>query len=219
MRYAACVRSYGQFCALAKALDVIGDRWTLLIVRELMLRGPCRYTDIRVGVPGIATNLLAERLRDLEDAGVIGREDAPPPVATTLYRLTERGHDLDPVIRALGIWGSPMLATAPDDDVFQTHWLKYPLEIRLRDHAPDRAPATIQVRTGDEPLVIDVAEGAVRTRLGTEDAPDAIIEGPHPHVLGLLAGRLSLAQARRAGVRFHGDRTVLERIQPAAVGI
>jgi DNA-binding HxlR family transcriptional regulator len=211
------VRSYGQFCALAKALDVVGDRWSLLIVRELLLRGPCRYTDVRTGVPRIATNLLADRLRDLEDAGVVRREEAPPPVATTLYHLTDRGHELDPVIRALGIWGSPMLATAPDDDEFQTHWLKYPLEIRLADHEPDRPPATIQVRTGDEPLVIDVADGTVQTRLGTQDAPDAVIEGPHRLVLGLLAGRLTLAQALERGIRFHGDHAVLGRVQPSTM--
>ena len=85
------MRSYGQFCGLAKALDVIGDRWTLLIVRELLIRGACRYTDLRNGLPGIATNLLAERLRELEEAGVIEREEAPPPIATTLFRLTPRG--------------------------------------------------------------------------------------------------------------------------------
>src|ERR671935_8078 len=85
------MRSYGQYCGLAKALDVIGDRWSLLIVRELLLRERCRYTDLREGLPGIATNLLAERLRELERLGVIEREDAPPPVATTLFRLGGRG--------------------------------------------------------------------------------------------------------------------------------
>jgi len=216
LRYPDLVRSYGQFCALAKSLDVVGDRWTLLIVRELLLRGPCRYTDLLNGVPGIATNLLADRLRDLERAGVTTRKEAPPPVATTLFHLTDRGRALDPVIRALGIWGSPMLANASDDDVFQTHWLKYPLEIRLADHEPDRPPATIQVRTGDEPLVIEIADGAVRTRLGTEDEPDAVVSGPHRLVLGLLAGRLTLSQARRGGLRFQGDDAVLGRVQPLA---
>ena len=210
------MRTYGQFCALAKALDVVGDRWTLLIVRELFTQGPCRYTDIRNGVPGIATNLLAERLRDLEEVGVIRREDAPPPVATTLFHLTDRGRDLDPVLRALGMWGSSMLASAPDEDVFQTHWLKYPLEIRLADHEPERPPATIQILTGDEPLVVEVGSGVVRTRLGTQDEPDAVIEGPHRYVVGLLAGRLTLGQARRNGLRFVGDRTVLGRVQPLA---
>src|SRR5690349_25102414 len=85
------MRSYGQYCSVAKALDVVGDRWTLLIVRELLLQGPCRYTDLRNGLPGIATNLLADRLNELEGAGLVRREEAAPPVATTLFRLTEAG--------------------------------------------------------------------------------------------------------------------------------
>src|SRR5207244_2462301 len=116
------MRSYRQYCPVAKALDVVGDRWSLLIVRELLIRGPCRYTDVRKGVPGIATNLLAERLRELEQAGVIRREAAPPPIATTLFHLTPRGEDLRPAMLALGRWGAPLMEEAPDDDVFQTHW-------------------------------------------------------------------------------------------------
>src|ERR671926_437910 len=112
------MRSYGQYCALAKALDVIGDRWSLLIVRELLLRERCRYTDLREGLPGIATNLLADRLRELERAGNVEREDAPPPVATTLFRLTDRGRALRPALRALGRWGAPMLGDDFGDDAF-----------------------------------------------------------------------------------------------------
>src|SRR6185295_293446 len=85
------MRSYKQYCALAKALDVVGDRWTLLIVRELLIRGRCRYTDLRNGLPGIATNLLADRLREMEQSGLVSREEAPPPIATTLFQLTPRG--------------------------------------------------------------------------------------------------------------------------------
>ena len=85
------MRSYGQHCALAKALDLVGDRWTLLIVRELLIHRACRYTDLQQGLPGIATNLLADRLSAMESAGLLFREDAPPPVATTLFRLTSRG--------------------------------------------------------------------------------------------------------------------------------
>src|SRR3954452_4793893 len=101
------MRSYGQYCSVARALDVIGDRWTLLIVRELLLQGACRYTDLREGLPGIATNLLADRLRELEAAGLVDRQDAPPPIATTLFRLTPRGEALRPVIDELGRWGFP----------------------------------------------------------------------------------------------------------------
>src|SRR5580692_1358370 len=102
------MRSYGQYCSIAKALDVVGDRWALLIVRELLIRGSCRYTDLKDGLPGIATNMLADRLRDLERDGVIYREDAPPPIATTLYRLTARGTELEPIVQQLGRWGAPL---------------------------------------------------------------------------------------------------------------
>src|SRR5215831_16134982 len=103
------MRTYGQYCSVAKALDVVGDRWTLLIVRELALQGPCRYTDLRNGLPGIATNLLAARLRELEAAGVVRREEAPPPIATTLFHLTARGEELRPVLEALTRWGVPLM--------------------------------------------------------------------------------------------------------------
>ena len=99
------MRSYGQYCGVAKALDVIGDRWTILIIRELLIRGACRYTDLRNGLPGIAANLLSDRIRELESAGLIRREDAPPPVAATVFQLTEAGEQLYPVLDAIGRWG------------------------------------------------------------------------------------------------------------------
>src|SRR6059036_3445861 len=117
------VRSYGEYCAVAKSLDVVGDRWTLLIVRELALKGACRYTDLRNGLPGIASNLLADRLRELEKAGVITREDAPPPIATTLFRLTPRGEQLRPVLDDLMRWGLPLMSEQTADDAVRSHWL------------------------------------------------------------------------------------------------
>jgi DNA-binding HxlR family transcriptional regulator len=111
------MRSYGQYCSVAKALDVIGDRWTLLIVRELLAQGPSRYTDLRRGLPGVATNLLAERLRELEQGGIVLREDAPPPIATALFSLTSRGEQLRSVIEELGRWGIPLMAdTTPEEE-------------------------------------------------------------------------------------------------------
>ena len=109
------VRSYSQFCPVAKALDVVGERWNLLIVRELLLHERCRYTDLRSGLRGIATNLLTERLRGLEQSGIVAREDASPPIATTLYKLTERGLALKPVLWELAIWGSPLLEEMDPD--------------------------------------------------------------------------------------------------------
>src|SRR5258707_771182 len=114
------MRSYGQYCGLAKALDVIGDRWTLLIVRELLLRERCRYTDLRNGLPGIATNLLVERLRELERSGIVSRQEAPPPIAATLFQLTERGRELEPVLHQIGRWGGPLAAKPAKKDAFRS---------------------------------------------------------------------------------------------------
>ena len=134
------MRSYDEYCAIAKSLDVVGDRWTLLIVRELALRGACRYTDLRNGLPGIATNLLAERLRELEHAGVIAREDAPPPIATALFRLTPRGEQLRPVLDDLFRWGLPLMNEQNPRDAVRSHWLAGALEVMLIDHQPDAPP-------------------------------------------------------------------------------
>src|ERR1700735_5294039 len=95
------VKSYNHYCAVAKALDAVGDRWTLLIIRELVRQGPCRYTDLMSGLPGLATTLLAVRVPFLEESGVVWRESVPPPVASTLSHLTESGADLKPVLDAL----------------------------------------------------------------------------------------------------------------------
>ena len=200
------MRTYGQYCAMARGLDVIGDRWTLLIVRELLLQGPSRYAELQRGLPGIATNLLADRLRDLEAEGIVVRKDG-------IASLTPRGRELEPVMRAIGRWGAPLLAQPTPNEAFQSHWLALPLQEFLADHAPDRRPQTLEVRTGDEPLTVAVGQGKVRIRPGRPDAPDAIIGGPVRLVLPVLAGRVPLATAR---VIFEGDRGVLRRLQPKA---
>jgi len=208
------VRSYGQYCALARALDVVGDRWTLLIVRELALRGPSRYTDLRHGLPGIATNMLADRLREMEEAGIVQREDAPPPVATALFSLTERGEELMPALYALGRWGAPLMGERGDDDEFRSHWLKYPLEHLFADAEPGKAPVTVQLRTGDQPMVVETAGGAIRANPGTAEHPDAVVTGEPDAVIGLLRGVIDLRAAKRAGVRVEGDTEALARVRP-----
>jgi len=207
------VRSYGQFCALARALDVIGDRWSLLIVRELMLVGPCRYTDLLNGLPGIATNLLANRLRELEAAGVIRRELAPPPVATTLFHLTPRGEELRPVIRELGRWGAPLLAQAGDGDAFRSYWISLPFELYYYDPTPERPPVTIELRMGDEPMTVETAAGRITARRGAPPHPDVVLTGPPRLVVGVLSGRLDLEEARRQGLEVAGDVAALGRVR------
>jgi DNA-binding HxlR family transcriptional regulator len=213
------MRSYRQYCSVAKALDVVGDRWTLLIVRELLLRGPSRYTDLRAGLPGIATNLLADRLRELEQAGIIERQDAPPPVATTLFRLTARGEELRPVVDALGRWGIPLMSETSPDEAFRSHWLRLPVEVFLVDRAPDEPPVTIEVNTGDQPMRIEAADGELNLRPGRAEHPDASLTGEPRPVLGLLSGKLSLGQARRQGVQYRGDPATLARVLPETVPV
>lgn len=203
------MKSYEQFCALAKALDVIGDRWTLLIVRELLIRGACRYTDLRDGLPGIATNLLADRLRDLEQNGILEREDAPPPIATTLYRLTARGRDLEPVIESLGRWGAPLLGTHKSKkDTFRSHWMALPLQLHLRDRHPDRPPVHIEIHAGGgDPLTMEsTLDGRLHAVPRSAAKPDLVVKGDPGSVLAFMLGN------REAGVRLDGDVKVLRRI-------
>jgi len=210
------MRSYGQFCSVARALDVIGDRWTLLIVRELLLRGACRYTDLKNGLPGIASNLLADRIRELEAAGLVVREEAPPPVATTLVRLTEAGAELDPVVRALSAWGIRLMAEPIGEDAFRTQWFTYPVEEFLRDRDPDGPAASIELRALGGNAVIEVAGGAVRVRQGPAAAADLILAGSAQLILGLLTGQLSAAAAAGRGLEISGDDQLLRRVLPDA---
>jgi DNA-binding HxlR family transcriptional regulator len=208
------MRSYGQYCSVAKALDVIGDRWSLLIIRELLLQGPCRYTDLRNGLPGIATNLLAERLRELEAAGLIRREEAAPPVATTLFHLTEAGAGLEPALETLGAWGIRYMVQPADDDEFRSHWFTFPVALFLHDSDPDGPPLSIELRPGGRPAVVEVSAGEVCTRLGDAPSPDLVLEGSPRLILGLLAAYLTPAEARERGLTITGDPALLRRLQP-----
>ncbi|GAA1481035.1 hypothetical protein GCM10009624_14750 [Gordonia sinesedis] len=164
------MRSYNQYCSMARALDLVGDRWTLLIVRELLTQNACRFSDLRRGLPGIASNLLADRLRDMDAAGIVERTQEPPPVAATLIRLTDRGQDLAGVVRELTRWGAPLMfdpasesgAAAEDAPAFRMHWFLLPLRYLARDNTPDEPP--VVVRFGDVydgcDVTIGVGDGA-----------------------------------------------------------
>jgi len=210
------MKRYGQYCALAKALDLVGDRWTLLIVRELLIRGGSRYTDLREGLPGIATNLLVDRLRELERNGLVRREDAPPPVATTLFHLTPRGQELEAALYQLGRWGAPLLAAATKKDVFRPHWLALPVRHWLKDHAPHQPPVSLELRVGAESVSVETVDGSIRTHAGPPARPDAVIAGKPGVIAALLAGKLDLMQARASGLTYQGDPETLRRLQPLA---
>ena len=205
------MRSYEEYCSVAKSLDLIGDRWTLLVVRELAYRGPSRYTDLRNGLPGVATNLLADRLRDLEAAGLVVREDAPPPVATTLFRLTPRGEGLRPVLVELMRWGLPLMVEQREGEAVRSHWLAGALEAMVSDKQPEGDPVTLELRLGDQPITIAAAAGETKIGLGPADAPDATLSGAEKPIMGLLLGYLDRAGAEAAGVTVEGDPAVIER--------
>jgi DNA-binding HxlR family transcriptional regulator len=213
------MRSYNQYCAMAKSLDVVGDRWTLLIVRELALRGDSRYTDLRNGLPGIASNLLADRLRDLEAAGVVARAEAPPPVATTVFRLTPRGEELNPLLDELVRWGVPLMAEQKPDDVVRSHWLAGAIEMMLHDRTPDAGRVTLELRTGDQPIAIEAGDGEPTVTLGPATDPDLVMTGPARSLLRLLLGSLDPADAGTMGVTIEGDRAVIGRFASEVVSV
>lgn len=206
------MKSYNQSCALAKALDLIGERWNLLIVRELLIREACRYTDLRKALPGIATNLLVERLRDLETGEIISREEAPPPIATSLFRLTERGRALERAVLELGRWGSPLLARRNKKDILQPHWLVLPLKLYLRDRKPSEPKLAVNVQAGGEAIAIEAYEGRIAVRLGATKSPDAVVKGKPEPILRLFTGRSSLSEAITEGVQWEGPRAALSRL-------
>jgi len=207
------VRSYGHYCSVAKALDVIGDRWTLLVVRELLLQGGCRHADLMTGLPGIATNLLSDRLRKLEENGLVRRETAPPPVAATLYHLTDAGRDLKPVLRALGYFGARYMTDPTGDEEFRSHWVAFPVSELLEDTAPAGPPVVIEIRIGDRPTFIELTGGEMRTTFSAPRSPDLALQGPAPLVLGVLTGQLKPSQARRLGLRTKGSTAPLQRLR------
>jgi DNA-binding HxlR family transcriptional regulator len=209
------MRSYGEYCSIAKALDVVGDRWTLLIIRELLVRGGCRYTDLKDGLPGIASNLLADRIRELETAGLIRREEAPPPVATTLYYLTDSGAELLPVLEAIGRWGVRYMVERGAGDEFRAQWFAFPALFFLADRDPDGPPVSIELRAAGSPAVIEVSGGSVRTRVGAATAPDLVLTGDPQLILALFAGAHTAAQAADLGLQMSGDQSVLQRVLSA----
>jgi DNA-binding HxlR family transcriptional regulator len=160
-------RQYRQFCPLAKALDVLGERWTLLIVREL-LAGPRRYTDLRAGLPGLATDLLATRLRDLLDAGVVDRREVPPPTPATIYTLTSRGFALKPVVQELARWGLPLLKE-PAADHLPDSALLLGIETAFRPEAAVELDETYDLQVDTVRVTVRVRDGRVEVTPGAAE--------------------------------------------------
>ena len=207
------MKTYGQYCAVARSLDLVGDRWVLLIVRELLSQGPCRFTDLRDGLPGIATNLLASRLKDMEENGLITRVDAPPPIATGLYQLTERGQQLQPVIAALLEWGLPTMPIVSEGESVRGNWLGMFGQLRLRDREPKRGPLTIAIDTAEAPAHLVSRGEEFELRRGRPAAADIRLSGQARLIGGYLAGFLPLDEARLLGLDADGDAEAFRRLE------
>jgi DNA-binding HxlR family transcriptional regulator len=168
-------RSYEQYCAIAKALDLVGERWTLLIAREL-LGGPKRYTDLLSGIPGIATDMLAARLKSLEEFELVEKRTLPPPAASVVYELTPHGRKLESTLRELAIFGASFLDRRKGE-AFRIQWLAFPLRMMFR---PERAAGKnliVQFETNGEVLHARVNDGAIETELGPAASPDVVVAG------------------------------------------
>ena len=188
------MKKYGQYCPMAHALDLVGERWSLLIVRELLEEGPLRYTDLHCRLTGCGTNILAARLKQLEQGGVVHRRQLPPPAASTVYELTEYGEALRPVMHQLAHWGARSLgAPAPTSDL-EEGWLAGALRIAL----PPTTPC-IEFHVGDE--VAHVADG--ESYSGPAESPAAIVQGDVAAFYELLVNRDLEAVAVR------GNRSVV----------
>lgn len=201
------MRSYDQYCAVARALDVVGDRWTLLIVRELLIR-PCRYGELQDGLPGVATNLLAERLRNLEESGVVTRDEQGR------YELTAWGKGLATPVRELVRWAAPLMNEKRRGDSFRSRWLEIPLDLMFGGSDPNRPDLEVEVRAGGEEAVTLVSRsGEVRSHSGPANTPDVVVSGPADTIIGLLAGRLDKDAAVAEGVSILGEFEQVARLR------
>ncbi|MEV0323852.1 winged helix-turn-helix transcriptional regulator [Streptomyces sp. NPDC050658] len=187
-------RSYDQYCAAARALDVVGDRWTLLIVRELLV-GPRRYTDLHADLPGVSTDVLASRLKDMEREGLTTRRKLPPPASAYVYELTDRGRDLLPVLQALGSWGAPALQDRRPTDAVRAHWFALPL---LRSLTGLGAEGVVRVRLPEGEFHVRVGAGGEAYGEGPADA-DAELALDAETCVAVSRGALTVGEAVREG--------------------
>ncbi|MFE7645292.1 winged helix-turn-helix transcriptional regulator [Streptomyces phaeoluteigriseus] len=204
-------RSYDQYCSAARALDTVGDRWTLLIVREL-LAGPRRYTDLHADLPGVSTDVLASRLKDMERDGLATRRRLPPPGAANVYELTGRGRALLPVLQALGAWGQAELGERGPTDAIRAHWFALPLLRALEGEGL----VEVRLDEGHFHLFVGTDEGPVYGHGAAPGEPDALLVMDTATCTAVAQGVLSLLDAVRAGrVEVSGEGTLAKGLREA----
>jgi DNA-binding HxlR family transcriptional regulator len=198
-------RNYGQSCSVAGALDRIGERWALLIVRELLL-GPLRFSDLARGVGGAPTDVLTKRLRDLEADGIVQRRQLDPPASATVYELTELGRGLEGPLLELGRWGLNFFSVE-DVPGIESSWL--PNSLRIILSPSEDASLSVQLHSGGHSFHLGIADGAIVAERGEARDPDVTLAGPPQAILAaLIAGEVG-----QDGVEIDGDRSALAELR------
>jgi DNA-binding HxlR family transcriptional regulator len=204
------MRTYEDGCAAAHALDLVGERWALLVVRELLL-GPKRFTDLRAGLPHASPNVLSQRLRELEGAGVVRRRKLPPPAASRVYELTEWGEELEPVVISLGRWGARS-PSRPRDAGLGVDSLILSLRTMFDPRAAEGIEASFELRLGEDVFRAEVADGRFEIDREGAEQPAAAIEADPATLAALVYEGRPLDEALRSGkVEIEGDAEAVER--------
>lgn len=203
-------RSYHDSCGLAQALDLVGERWALLVVRELFF-GPKRFTDLRTGLPGISPNVLTQRLTELEEIGVVRKRRLPPPVRASVYDLTDWGRELDESMMVLGRWAARSPAFDADG-VLSADSMMMSLRTMFRPASAHGLATTVSVVLGDDAFRIDIRGGRITVERGDADDPDLTIESDPKTLAGLMYDGVG---PDATGVTVTGDRTTFDRFRSA----
>lgn len=207
-------RNYNQYCATARTLDLVGERWTLLIIREL-LTGPKRFRDLLDSSLGIGTGLLAARLRFLEAEGLVKRTTLPPPAHTPAWALTEAGEELRPAVLALARWGMRWaLDERGPEDEFRPGWAVLGMQAIFDPEAAADIRVVYEFRVEGDVFHTTIDDGRIEVARGPAQRPDAVIEATADAFLELAAGRLTLEEAlRRGSASVEGDRRAQRRLR------
>jgi DNA-binding HxlR family transcriptional regulator len=205
-------RNYNQYCGLAYALDKMGERWTILIIREL-IAGPRRYKDLIKGLPGISTNLLASRLKSLEEDGLIQRRVLPPPAGSTVYELTPLGLGLEEALIALGKWGSQFVPpSAEEAALLNVGSYALTLKTFFRPELAQDVEETYELHIDDEVMQVQISAGEIEVQQGTALPADAVFYTDITTYLGLLTGQIVAETAvSNQLIQIKGDPDALQR--------
>jgi DNA-binding HxlR family transcriptional regulator/putative sterol carrier protein len=207
----ATMRTYGDGCAIAQALDLVGERWALLVVRELLL-GPKRYTDLRAGLPNASPNVLSQRLGELERAGVLRRRKLPPPAASRVYELTKWGRELEQTVISLGHWAARSPSGLASDAPIGVDSMILALRARFDANAALGLPARYELRLGEDRFRIEVGGDEIEVARGSTERADATIDTDPDTLAAVLWGGQPLADAQRSGtMTIQGDKAAVKR--------